>query len=38
VDAGILADDAGLHHAPLRLEVDARWPRVEITITPMKAA
>jgi crossover junction endodeoxyribonuclease RusA len=34
VDAGILADDAGLHHAPLRLEVDARWPRVEITITP----
>jgi crossover junction endodeoxyribonuclease RusA len=33
VDAGILADDAGLHHAPLRIEYDKDDPRVEITVT-----
>jgi crossover junction endodeoxyribonuclease RusA len=37
VDAGILADDAGLHHAPLRLEHDKARPRVEITIEPVEA-
>jgi crossover junction endodeoxyribonuclease RusA len=32
VDAGILADDAGLRHAPVRLVIDRANPRVEITI------
>jgi crossover junction endodeoxyribonuclease RusA len=34
VDAGILADDAGLTHAPLRIALDRLNPRVEITISP----
>jgi crossover junction endodeoxyribonuclease RusA len=38
VDAGILTDDAGLRHAPIRVEVDAERPRVEITITPLEVA
>jgi crossover junction endodeoxyribonuclease RusA len=37
VDAGILADDSGLHFAPLRLEWDKDAPRVEITLTGMDA-
>ena len=32
-DAGIIEDDSGLTHAPLRFEVDAKNPRVEITLT-----
>jgi crossover junction endodeoxyribonuclease RusA len=38
VDAGILADDAGLHHEPVRMEIDRERPRVEITIRPLVSA
>jgi crossover junction endodeoxyribonuclease RusA len=38
VDAGILADDAGLHHEPVRMEIDRERPRVEITIRPLVTA
>jgi Holliday junction resolvase RusA-like endonuclease len=37
VDAGILADDEGLTHAPVRIEIDRKNPRVEITIEPIDA-
>ncbi|MBN2582551.1 MAG: RusA family crossover junction endodeoxyribonuclease [Planctomycetes bacterium] len=32
VDAGVLADDSGLTHLPVRIELDANEPRVEICI------
>ena len=30
VDGGLLVDDAGITHLPMRVEVDARNPRVEL--------
>lgn len=35
VDAGVLADDAGLSHAPIVFVVDKKNPRVTITISPL---
>jgi crossover junction endodeoxyribonuclease RusA len=37
-DAGVLADDAGLVHLPVRMEYDKANPRVEIIIRALEAA
>jgi crossover junction endodeoxyribonuclease RusA len=37
-DAGVLADDAGLVHLPVRMEYDAANPRVEIIIRALEEA
>lgn len=35
-DAGVVENDAGITHLPVRIEVDAARPRVEITITQVE--
>jgi crossover junction endodeoxyribonuclease RusA len=37
-DAGVLADDAGLVHLPVRMEYDAANPRVEVIIRALEEA
>ena len=37
-DAGVLADDAGLVHLPVRMEYDAENPRVEVIIRALEEA
>lgn len=33
-DAGVVANDSGLTHLPVRFEVDKEHPRVELVVTP----
>lgn len=35
VDAGVLADDYGLRHEPLKVEMDRENPRVEVVLRPL---
>jgi crossover junction endodeoxyribonuclease RusA len=37
-DADVLADDYGLRHEPIRVEIDRTNPRVEITVEPLPRA
>jgi len=37
-DAGVVANDSGFVHMPVRFEIDKDNPRVEITIEPMEDA
>ena len=38
VDAGVLADDAGLIHLPVEIDVDRENPRVEIAVAAVEVA
>jgi crossover junction endodeoxyribonuclease RusA len=37
-DAGVVANDSGFVHMPVRFEIDKDNPRVEVTIEPMEDA